>query len=128
MLMDNSNLYQWQETVLEEIQKQSRLGGRKKDKVIIFNAGRQTGKSHYVQRYMQYMTTQKIQITGSYTDWKETWIWPWNRKVSIYGKKIWGRIKTRYCRLSINGDGTSPTQYATDKEVFKKQLKDGVGW
>jgi len=112
--MDNSNLYQWQADI---------LGGLKKGQLHIIGCGRRTGKSSWAA-YMQ----QAFRITSSYTDWERVWVWPWNRKVSIYDKRIWGRIQSRYCRLSINGDGTSPTQYATDKEVFKKQLRDGKGW
>lgn len=71
---------------------------------------------------------QRAVFTSSFTDWEKTWTWPWNRKTSVYGKKIWGKINTRHCTVSINNDGSRRRQYATDKEVFKKQLKDGVGW
>ena len=110
-----SNVYQWQADVIH---------GLKKGELHIVSMGRQSGKS----MFWKHMRMQEIIFTGSYTDWKKFWTWPWNRKTSVYGKKIWGKINSRYCRLSINRDGSRPTQYATDKEVFKKLMKDGRGW
>ena len=111
--MKKSNWYQYQEDI---------INGLTKGRLFVIGAGRGTGKS--------LMTAQHIQTIfgSSYTDWEETFVWPWDRKVSIYGAKIWGKIQTRRCRLSINGDGSPRIQYATEREVFKKILKDGANW
>ena len=74
------------------------------------------------------MYMEQMLFTSSYTDWEKEWVWPWNSKTSIFGKKIWGKINSRYSKLTINHDGSRPTQYATEREIFKKELKDGKGW
>ena len=114
------NKYQWQQDIIE---------GLPKGQLHIISCSRQTGKSYFAQMQMQMQVQGRtLRFTDSYTEWKETWTWPWDRKVSVYGKRIWGKINSRYCKLSINRDGSRPTQYATNKEVFKKIIKDGRDW
>ena len=107
------NKYQWQQDIIE---------GLPKGKLHLIGSGRGIGKSYFTRMYMESM------FSSSYTEWKEIWTWPWNSKISIYGKKIWGKISTRHCKISLNGDGSRRIQYATEKEVFKKAIRDGKGW
>lgn len=108
-------LYQWQADV---------LNGLAKGQMYITAVQRQAGKSMLTKMYME----QQMMFTSSYTDWKKTWVWPWNSKTSVFGKRIWGKINTRHCKISLNGGGSRRMQYATEREVFKKTIKDGKGW
>lgn len=110
-------MYEWQKDL---------LNGITKGNMPIIAMGRQTGKS----MFWKYMMEQQIIFTGSWSDWKKhnKYVWPWNRKISIDGKKIWGHINMRYNKIMINRGGRM-IEYATDTEVFKKCLKDGgQGW
>lgn len=109
-------MHEWQEDL---------LNGITKGHMPIIAMGRRTGKSMYWARMAMQMT-----FTGCWSTWKRTsYIWPWKKKKSIDGKKIWGHINTRHHKLMVSGRGTQCRQYATDAEVFKKCLKDGgEGW
>lgn len=93
----------------------------------IIAMGRRTGKSMMAATMMM---EAQMNFTGSWSTWKRTpYIWPWKRKESINGKKIWGHINRRHHKLMVSGRGTKCWQYADDKEVFVKNLQDnGQGW
>lgn len=115
MILRMHNLYQWQEDVLE---------GLKKGQLHIISCGRRTGKSRYMMAHMEAV------FGGSWGDWKQIWVWPWrSQRSSISGKRIWGNISVRHSRVMYGSDGTIAKEYATTKETFVKNLKDGgQGW
>ena len=109
-------MYEWQKDL---------LNGITKGHMPIIAAGRQSGKSMFWKNMRM-----QINFTGCWSTWKQTsFVWPWHRKDSINGKKIWGHINKRHHKLMMNGRGTRCWQYATNKEVFVKNLQDGgEGW
>ena len=113
-----TNLYSYQENLLK---------GIAKGQLITFAAGRQTGKSILTQMQMQ---GRAMRFTGPWSDWKKTkFVWPWDKKESVEGTKIWGNINTRRHKLALSGDGKRIIQFATDVEIFKRKLAGtGESW
>ena len=98
--------------------------GIKKGHMPIVAMGRRSGKSMFWYNMMM-----QANFMGSWTNWRKVFVWPWDKKASISGKKIWGKINYRRNKLVISSQGTRLWEYATDKEVFTKRLKDGGdGW
>lgn len=113
-----SNKYEWQENAIK---------GLRKGQLHIIAAQRQTGKSRFMQMQMQ---GRAMRIRGPWSDWKKTkFVWPWDRKDSVEGTKIWGKINTRIHKLALNGDGSRIIQFASDVEIFKRTLAGtGESW
>jgi hypothetical protein len=116
-------------TELYEWQKIARGGIKKGEPLVIMSAGRQMGKSYYAARMVAYAQAA-ARFTGPWSDWKQTkFIWPWDRKLSVEGTKIWGKINTRQHKLALDGGGRIIIQFATDVEIFKRKLKGtGESW
>ncbi len=89
---------------------------KKKRTITVLKSGRGAGKSMFMQMH----------FSGSWSKWEKTFVWPWDKKESVEGKKIWGKMNTRTNALALNGDGSRIIQFATDKEIFKRKLQ-GIG-
>lgn len=117
----------WLELKLWQTQALSRLNrGYKKGEVVMFSAGRQTGKSYLRAMHMAGSTffgSGTERFYQFWEEWQDTFVWRWQRKESVEsGKKVWGNIKMRYNRVAMDMDGRQK-QYATRKEVFLRKLK-----
>jgi len=108
-------------TTLRDWQKQVLGGIKKGEPLVIISMGRRTGKSTMAATAM---AMHKAQFSSSWSDWKEAYVWPWNKKMSIDRKKIWGRIYVRHNKIALK-DGDTFREYATNQEIFKKKLKYG---
>ena len=117
----DNKLQPWQKNAWGKIS-----GGLKKGDMHIISYGRRTGKSQFAAMYMAGSTFfgNGTSTFGSpWGEWKDTFIWPWDRKTSIESnKEIWGRIKVRENKVVWNSGGPQ-IQYATKKEVFQRKLK-----
>ena len=113
-----TRLQPWQQEVVNTL---------KKDQVLtVYGCGRRTGKSYATMTHDG--TNFHMGVTGTTTfgspweEWEDIFVWPWDRKTSVTGKQIWGRIKVRYNKVVWEANGRQK-QYATKKEVFQRKLK-----
>ena len=117
-----SRLQPWQEQTLSRINR----GVKKGEPIVIYGAGRKSGKSQMAAMYMAGMGGMGGTTTvfwPPWDEWEDVFVWPWNAKTSIESKKkIWGRIKVRYNKIVWESGGRQK-QYATKKEVFQRKLR-----
>lgn len=76
------NMYKWQEDM---------LNGLTKGQMHIISCGRQTGKSLIQKMYMETMM-----FSSPWSDWKEIFVLPWDRKESVTGKGFGAKSKQEY--------------------------------
>jgi hypothetical protein len=115
-----TRLQPWQEQALGRISR----GAKKGEPIIIYGAGRRSGKSRVMAMYMGGSVGGTAIFGSPWGKWTETFAWPWSRKLSVESDKlIWGRIMVRQHMVRYGMDGERERQYATKREVFQRKLK-----
>lgn len=106
----DNKLQPWQKNAWGKIS-----GGLRKGQMYVVSAGRRTGKSHMASATLIDYYQQKIR--EEWREWEPVFIWPWDRKMSVSKKKIWGRA------MQKRNNMIKFTLYATKKEVFERKLR-----
>lgn len=103
-------MYSWQKRALKHITNR---------RLRVIGMARGTGKSRFMRLAMRMMKSN----SDAWTKWERTFtVWP---KQSHTGKWIWGKIMVRRNILVIYDEELEMLEYASCKEAFEDNLKNG---